>query len=395
MKLVWVNGLVIGGMNPKDYLTNKHFCPIPWTGFMYNSNGDVLNCIRSQRPIGNLKDKGIHDILAENTETKKNMLDNKPGLGCNVCYDLEQGKNSFDIISDRIFYLKELKSVDNTVYDQIDTFDLRKIDIRWSSSCNHACVYCGPEYSTNWQHELKLKVEEPTQERVEELKKYVFDNAHKLKHVYLAGGEPLLMKENLELLEILQERNPNVNIRVNTNLSKTGTPVFDKICEFRNVHWTISVETLDKEFEYIRYGGKWTDFLDNLDRITAIDHKITFNMLWFVLNYRSIFDCIDFLKDQGFHNNSFVIGPVLGPPWLDVRNLPDDELDNINIALQSRLNQDPGYLLEESYKNMMKHTRQPFNKDLSLTFKKLNEIDQRRGLDSKITFPEVYECLRD
>lgn len=382
-------------MDSKTYLTNKMFCPIPWQGFQYNANGDVLNCIRSQRPIGNLKDKGIHEILAENTETKQNMLDGKPGQGCNVCYDIEENKKSFDVISDRIFYLKELRGISLDHYNSVDNFDLRKIDIRWSSACNHACVYCGPMYSTKWQHELKLEVEDPPQERVEELKKFVFDNAHKLKHVYLAGGEPLLMKENLELLEILQERNPFVNIRVNSNLSKTETPVFDKICEFRNVHWTVSVETIEQEFEYIRYGGKWTDFLENLDRITALDHKITFNMLWFVLNYRSIFDCIDFLKDRGYHNNSFVIGPILGPPWLDVRNLPDDELDNINIALQSRIDQEPGYLLEESYRNMMKHARQPFNKDLASTFKKLNEMDQRRGLDSKTTFPEVYECLQD
>ena len=382
-------------MDSKTYLTNKMFCPIPWTGFMYNSNGDVLNCIRSQRPIGNLKDQSIHDILAENTVTKQNMLVGLSGQGCSVCYDLEQGKNSFDIISDRVFYLKELKDVPLNTYDNIDTFDLRKIDIRWSNSCNFGCVYCGPDYSSKWAKELKIKVAEPSQERVEELKQFVFDNAHKLKHVYLAGGEPLLMKENLELLEILQERNPDVNIRVNSNLSKTGTPVFDKICEFRNVHWTVSVETLDKEFEYIRYGGRWTDFLENLDRITTLDHKISFNMLWFVLNYRSIFDCVDFLKDRGYHNNSFVIGPILGPNWLDVRNLPDDILDDINIALQSRLDQNPGYLLEESYKNMMRHARLPFTKELASTFKNLNEMDQRRGLDSKTIFPEVYECLQD
>jgi MoaA/NifB/PqqE/SkfB family radical SAM enzyme len=382
-------------MDSKTYLTNKMFCPIPWTGFMYNSNGDVLNCIRSQRPIGNLKDKSIHDILSENTVTKQNMLDNKPGQGCSVCYDLEQGKNSFDIISDRVFYLKELKEVPLDTYDNIDTFDLRKIDIRWSNSCNFGCVYCGPDYSSKWAKELQIKVADPSRERVEELKQFVFDNAHKLKHVYLAGGEPLLMKENLELLEILQERNPLVNIRVNTNLSKTGTPVFDRICEFRNVHWTVSVETLDKEFEYIRYGGRWTDFLENLDRITALDHKISFNMLWFVLNYRSIFDCVDFLKDRGYHNNSFVIGPILGPGWLDVRNLPDDILDDINIALQSRLDQNPGYLLEESYKNMMRHARLPFEKNLISTFKELAEMDQRRNLDSKIIFPEVYDCLPD
>jgi len=381
-------------MDAKKYLTDKHFCPIPWTGFQYNSNGDVLNCIRSQRPIGNLKDNSIFEILENNTETKQNMMKDREGIGCSVCYNLEEGKKGYDIISDRIFYLRELKDVPLDTYDDENSFDLRKIDIRWSNSCNHACVYCSPEYSTMWAHELKIKIEEPPEHRVEELQKYVFDNADKLKHVYLAGGEPLLMKENMKLLAILQEKNPDVNIRVNTNLSKTGTPVFDKLCEFKNVHWTISVETLAEEFEYIRHGGKWEDFLDNLNNINS-NHKLSFNMLWLVLNHRSVFDCIDFLKDRGYHNNSFVVGPVLGPDWLDVRNLPEDRLDNLRIALHSRIDQEPGYLLEESYKNMMRHLKQPFDKNIDNTFKKLNEMDQRRGLDSKIIFPEVYECLRD
>ena len=63
-------------MDSKEYLTNKKFCPIPWTGFMYNSNGDVLNCIRSQSPIGNLKDHSISNILKTNTKTKQNMTFN-------------------------------------------------------------------------------------------------------------------------------------------------------------------------------------------------------------------------------------------------------------------------------------------------------------------------------
>jgi len=381
-------------MDAKKYLTNKHFCPIPWTGFHYNSNGDVLNCIRSQRPIGNLKDNSIFEILEGNTETKSNMLKDKEGLGCSVCYDLEEGKKGYDIISDRIFYLREMKNVPLETYDNEHSFNLKKIDMRWTNSCNHACVYCKPDYSSMWERELKINVERPPEKHVEEMKKYVFNNAHQLKHVYLAGGEPLLMKENMQLLAILEEKNPDVNIRVNTNLSKTGTPVFDKLCEFKNVHWTISVETLEDEFEYIRYGGKWEEFLDNLDNINS-NHKISFNMLWFVLNHRSVFDCIDFLKDRGYHNNSFIVGPLLGPDFLDVRNLPEDRLDDLRIALQSRIDQEPGYLLEESYRNMMRHLRQPFDKDLYRTFAQLAKLDQRRALDSRKLFPEVYECSPD
>ena len=380
-------------MDSKEYLTNKKFCPIPWSGFMYNSNGDVLNCIRSQRPIGNLKDNSIYDILKTNTETKQNMLDHKDGLGCHVCYDLEGDKKGYDMISDRIFYLKELKSVDKTLYDRVDNFNLHTIDIRWSNVCNHACVYCSPEYSSKWANELKVNIAEPSRERVAELKELVFKNAHQLKHVYMAGGEPLLMKENLELLEILQEKNPQVNLRINTNLSKTGTRVFEKVCEFSNVHWTVSVDTMGDQFEYIRYGGVWQDFLNNLEHITNKGHKISFNMLWYALNYRSIFDTIEFFKRLGYHNNSFIIGPLLNPSWQDVRNLPNETINILADELQQKINEKPKFLLEDSYKNMLRHLKTPFTKDIKTTIINIQNIDQRRSLNSKDIFDEFYEQI--
>ena len=380
-------------MDPKEYLTNKKFCPIPWTGFMYNSNGEVLNCIRSQRAIGNLKDNSIHEILDGNTETKQRMLNGEDGLGCNNCYELEGDKQNFDVISDRIFYLKELKSVDNTLYDDPNDFDLHTIDIRWSTVCNHACVYCSPEYSSKWATELNIQPPQVPEYRVQELKQLVYDKAEQLKHVYMAGGEPLLMKENLELLEILKQKNPNVNLRVNTNLSKTGTKVFEKICEFPNVHWTVSVDEMEEEFEYIRYGGVWQDFLDNLEVIEQLDHKITFNMLHHLLNYRSLFDTINFFKCRGFQNNSFVVGSLLGPDHLNARHLPEKMLNLVKTDISAWLDKKPGYLLEDGLRNVLQYINSPFEKRIDLCLEQIAKIDQRRGVDSRKVFREFYNLL--
>ena len=361
---------------------------------MYFPSGEVLNCIRSQRPIGDLKHNSIHDILKHNTVTKNEMLKHRDGLGCNVCYDLEKGqRGKFDIISDRIFYIKELKEVPLDLYDSVDNFDLNKIDIRWSNACNHSCVYCGPEYSSKWAKELKIKVDEPSQERVEELKQYVFDNAHKLKHVYLAGGEPLLMKENEELLKLLLEVNPDVNVRVNTNLSRTGTPVFDLICQFKNVHWTVSIDEMDKEFEYIRYGGVWKEFLENLEVIRNLEHKVSFNMLHHILNYMSIFDCVEFLEGLGFHKNSFIIGPLTAPTFMDIRHLPNQVLEQVNDKLVEWIDEKPGFLLENSLKNMLQYIKKPMEKNIEHSLSQIEKIDKRRNIDSKKIFTNFYSTL--
>jgi MoaA/NifB/PqqE/SkfB family radical SAM enzyme len=383
-------------MTPKDVLTNRNFCPMPWTGLMYNSDGLVKNCIRSSGTIGDLKHTPIEQILhsSKNLETQTRMLANQPGKNCHTCYDLEHGKPGFDIISDRIFYIRELKNIDLSTY-RPDNHDLHTIDVRWTNLCNFSCVYCGPEFSSRWADELGQASVQPSQQQFIQFKQYILDHASQLQHVYLAGGEPLLMKENLELLEILKQQNPKVNLRVNTNLSKTNTQVFDRICEFENVHWTVSVESQDSEFEYIRFGGRWQDFLNNLNVIKTQNHKISFNMIWFLLNYDSIFDCVDFLKNLGFHNNSFIIGALLTPEYLNIRHLPENVLNLLKQKLEDRISTRPGYLLEDSYRNMLHYIEKPFQKDLSGSFRQLNTLDQRRNQDSSKIFKELYKLREE
>ena len=374
-------------MTPRDMLTNPTFCPMPWTGLMYNFDGKIKNCIRSSGPLGNIKDQPIESILLDNNlPRQQQIVEQHPVETCQTCYDLERGKQGFDHISDRVFYIRELKHMPPSTY-QVGNFDLQTVDVRWTNLCNFACVYCGPEFSSRWSDELKIRHQTPTEQQTTDLKNYIYNHAGQLKHVYLAGGEPLLMKENLTLLEKL---NPDANIRINTNLSKVDTRVFEAICEFPNVHWTVSVETLAQEFEYIRYGGSWSDFLENLHKIKQLGHKISFNMLHFLLNYNSIFDCVDFLKDLGFHNNSFVIGALLSPEHLNIRHLPEDVLNSVKNKLQDRINQKPGYLLEDSYRNMLHYIDIPFEKNIQLCFEKLKIMDQRRGLDSRQVFKDLY-----
>jgi len=379
-------------MTPKDVLTNKHFCPMPWTGLMYNFDGKVKNCIRSDEKtglLGNIKDAPIEEILLgpKNVTKQTNITDNSPAAGCHTCYELEHGKKGFDIISDRIFYIREFKKTPLDTY-QVNNFDLQTIDVRWTNLCNFACVYCSADFSSKWANELNVKISTPSEKQLADFQEYIYKHAKQLKHVYLAGGEPLLMKENLKLL---QKLNPNVNLRINTNLSKVDTGVFDAVCGFKHVHWTVSVETVEEEFEYIRFGGRWADFLDNLNTIRKLDHKISFNMLWFLLNYDTVFGCVDYLKGLGFHNNSFVIGALLGPDYLNVRHLPKNMLYLLKLKLESRINESPGYLLEDSYRNMLYYITQPFEKNLANSFDQLAVMDSRRGVDSSKIFTELYK----
>ena len=378
-------------MDAKKILTNKCFCPLPWTGLMYNFDGTIKNCIRSSGPIGNIKDNNIHDILlgADNVKTQEDMLAQKPGSRCSPCYDLEVGKNSFDIISDRIFYIKELRTVSPDTY-KLNNHELHSIDIRWSNLCNSACVYCGPEFSSKWASELNKFLPTPSEQQLQEFKEYIFKHVEQFKHVYLAGGEPLLMRENLELLEQLQQKNPDVHLRINTNLSKTNTNIFEKICEFKNVHWIIRVESLGSQFDYIRYGNNWLDFRSNLETIQKLGHKVTFNMLHCILNFLSLWHCIHYLQKMGFKDNSFIIGPLESPLYLNSRHLHEIHVQWIINKIDYEISHGAEYLYLDSLINLKTYLEQPFERDLETTFNRLKELDKRRGIDSRKVFPELY-----
>lgn len=281
-------------------------------------------------------------------------------------------------------------NTDLKTFDDAKNFTLKHVDLRWTNSCNQACVYCMPEYSSKWAQELGVKVKSNKEAR-DEVKKFVFENIENLENVYLAGGEPMLMKENFEFLKLLKEKNPECTVRVNTNLSTTQTGIFELLCDFENVHWTVSIEAIEKEYEYIRHLGKWSDFTKNLDVLTTLKHKISFNMLHFILNYKSIHDCVDFLQSKGFHDNSFIIGPVSGPSWLNIMNLPERMLDSIKQKLQEKLNGNPQGYLKNSYQNLLKYyTDTQWQKNMKGFYYNIGKMDQRRKLDSKNVFHDLF-----
>jgi len=376
-------------------LLDKNFCVLPWTGFEIEPNGVVKNCIISKETIGNIHQNSIEDILQskKNLEIKAQMLNKEFPNNCTGCYFQEKDRTtSFESISSRLYYAKELgPHINNKLLDKKDNFDLSHVDLRWTNHCNQACVYCYPEYSSKWATELGKTIKSDKQAK-DQVKKYVFKNIKKLKNIYLAGGEPLLINENREFLKLLLEQNPDVHIRVNTNLSSTKTGVFELLCKFKNVHWTVSVESTDKEYEYIRYHGSWKDFIKNLKHIQTLNHKISFNMLYFILNYKSIFDCIDYFKSIGFHNNSFILGPLYAPLFLNVRHLPKNIKEEVITMFENKIAEQPGFYLQNSLENCLKYlTENGFNANIELTKQNIKKMDLRRKLDSEKVFPELYK----
>jgi len=322
------------------------------------------------------------------------MLDDQKPKNCAGCYLQEAGRSNMSSISSRLYYLREVGAKTNlNIYDDKKNFDLKHVDLRWTNSCNQACVYCGPELSSKWAQELGEKIKSKKEAR-QDVKEYVFENVANLQNVYLAGGEPMLMKENFEFLKLLKDKNPECTIRVNTNLSTTATGIFDLLVSFRNVHWTVSAETTGQEYEYIRHHGSWNDFEKNLMVIKKLDHKISFNMLHFILNYESLFDCVDHFRGLGFHDNSFIIGPLTSPTHLNLLNLPEAMVDSVIKRIHERLDESPTGYLKNSYENLIEYyNKTPWQKNIKNFITETKIRDKRRGTDCFKTFPQLFEKM--
>ena len=385
-------------MDAKTYLTKKSFCTLPWTGVYIQPDGDVRNCAITKTTIGNINKQPIEDILrgSVNQTIKQDMLTDVMHDRCGQCHRLESHqKNHFDQVSNRIWYLKKLKTTDMTVFDEPANFQLKMLDLRWKNTCNFACVYCDSSLSSRWAVELGQPQRIDSDALAGSLD-YIYNNLHTVDHIYLAGGEPLLIRENLVLLTKMLEINPGIELRINTNLSVIDNDIYKLIKQFSNVHWTVSIDNIGDQFEYLRYGSNWLQFLNNLKQLNKDFDKINFNAVWCVLNSKSVFEFIDYFIDLGYHENTFIVNPLEYPTWLDINNLPAQQLDDIRKELELRIEHtDPHFCLNNSLRLMLNFiSNSDFYKDLNETVANLAPIDLRRNLNSKHLFPELYTCSK-
>ena len=381
-------------MKPKEYLTKKSFCTLPWLGVYIQPDGDVRNCAITETTLGNINTQPLSDILHNNInqDIKKDMLGNVLHKRCSHCHLLEKNqKFTPDSVSNRVWYLKTLRLKDLDFFDKTENYKLKMLDLRWKNTCNFACIYCGPDLSSSWANELNMP-QHINDEALQNSLDYIYNNLDTVDHIYLAGGEPLLIKENLILLKKIKEINPNIEIRINTNLSIINNEIYNLLKTFKNVHWTVSVDGVGAEFEYVRYGGLWDQFITNLQQLKQDFEKINFNSTWCILTAHGVLDCIDFLQNLGFHENTFIVNPLDNPRYWHVGNLPEILLVQLGDKIMSKLNSSNSkYSLYNSLTLMLNYISTPIEKNIKETFDELTKIDSRRKLDSSKIFTELYK----
>ena len=379
------------------FLKNKSLCPLPFAGAIVNTDGSVQCCSISQEYLGNVNKQSLQEILATSPKLKqirRDMLDNKFPNNCRDCYLKEQHHKTtnFDNISNRLYHIKILKDSPFKLYKDEHKFELQQMDLRWRNTCNFACVYCDPTFSSVWA-KFEGVPDRMTNKSMDETFSFVKQNIKNLKTIYMAGGEPFLIKENLKIIDLIQKENPDLLLRINTNLSILTPKIYKQLQLLKNVHWIVSAEATGKKFNYIRWPGNYQTLIQNIKKIQQLPHKVSINMTWNLLCVSNIIDFIDEMLEMGIHPNQFIMNCVRDPIEQSVRNITKQRRDNLMEIIkqkQSKINEN--FYLFKVYTEMLDVLNQPLlDTHKTALYNTLMDFDTKRKLNSKEVFPELYK----
>lgn len=342
----------------------KPFCSAPWNSVFISPYGRIDNCCISENNLGDVSQD--INIVVESDYSKQieqSMLNHTPVDGCKFCF--QHPDQSYKVFFDK-----------NFPWD--GTNNLKFADIRWRNTCNAGCVYCSSEYSSLWAKEDN-NAEALNRIQLTSIKEWLLPKLPALERITLAGGEPLLIKDNYEVLDELYQVNRNCKIYVNTNLS-IKTEIYNLLMQFPNVEWMVSGENTEEKFNYVRYGTVWETFASNVEELVKYKpdtHIIGTNMVYHALNTANIFDYISVLSNIGVSNFSL---QWVNHGAVDPRNLP--------------------VLMQEQAKDLLKNTNyehlieifddKSMGNRLDYLKNFLYTLDNKRNLNSKQLWPEIW-----
>ena len=257
----------------------------------------------------------LHNTV-EKKEDRRKMLSGERPAGCEYCWKIEDmGTNS---ISDRVYKSKIYRDTDLIKVTHLPAesdFNLKTLEIAFDRTCNLACSYCNPAFSTTWVKDIRnnggyenlisdgrnhfthkhdsaqLYKQAETNPYVEAFFEWWESDLHRtLQELRITGGEPLMSGHTWKLMDWFAENQSksNTQLAINSNLSIPEEKIQEFIAKARGVK-TLDVytsnEAVDTQAEYIRDGLDWDLWNRNMisllesDNIRAVHSMCTINAL--------------------------------------------------------------------------------------------------------------------
>jgi len=357
----------------------KTFCPLPWIHLATRPNGDVRVCCTANasgagktddKEVGLVKQDGINMNLRDHTieevwnseqmrNTRLQMLNDEIPSSCRKCFEEEakgiKSKRNWEteVWNERID-VQEI--VDQTQEDGTLPVNIPYFDLRLGNLCNLKCIMCSPHDSSKWVKDWKLQYPkyelidlkqdqgwDPSFDYVWYKKSSFLDSvknqAHHIKELYFAGGEPLLIPEHYAILQFMIDEGyaKDCILRYNSNATDISQRLLDMWEYFKEVKFNFSIDSVGEKNDYIRHPSKWDSIVSNMHLLDNTSDHITVNLACAVqlLNVHSLAELAQWKLDQNFKkiNRAPYGGGIIGlhlvylPSYLNVRVLPQDLKD--------------------------------------------------------------------
>jgi MoaA/NifB/PqqE/SkfB family radical SAM enzyme len=320
-------------------------CSAPWLSLYYSQNSARVCCANKVEIQGSPSDFLSSEFIKN---LKQDLLEGKRPSSCSDCWRLEdQGYSS---IRTMVYSKYPLKKENLSVNTNIGT---KFLEFRASNTCNFSCRMCGPNDSSSIvnvvenNNELKvwyqltdsMKAHNHTTDANYNEILNLLSNLNKLN---LAGGEPMLIKTNYDLLDyiISKQYDKNIELMFTTNCSTVNPYILDKLKQFKYLHLTFSIDATGEIAEYQREGTIWTQVEKNVYSMIELPNvEVVVNTALSAYTILGIENLARFLANLFKRKLEifFAIRAVDGPTYLNPRVLPPELKTRALLQLQNAL----------------------------------------------------------
>lgn len=287
-------------------------CPIPWVFQAIRNNGDVRLCCQAnitknrgvvRKSDGTSYNAGRDDLYEAwqsdfMKDVRKTMLRGEWPDECARCrIEEENGVTSRRENENDMWNWDTEQAAASTNSEGMSSSLPVYYDLRFGNFCNLSCRMCGPTDSHQWykewtdyykidsfldtQGEVKLKKDKKGRLFTTDYDWHSNDSFWEqieaeipyMRHVYMAGGEPLLIERHYEFLKkcVDVDAARNIILEYNTNLTTLPDRVLKEYWpEFKQVRIGASIDGMGAVQEYQRYPSKWSAIHKNLERMNDL-----------------------------------------------------------------------------------------------------------------------------
>jgi organic radical activating enzyme len=429
---------------------SSSFCAAKWyNATIWLGSGRTTSCHHPPAHLVNIDKVRANPRLLHNTDQKKEdrrrmIAGERPG-GCEYCWKIED--MGVDAVSDRVYKSKiyPIEALNEAFETPPDAdVNLRTLEIAFDRTCQFACSYCNPAFSSTWVNDIRkngpynglvsdgrnhfththdasqLYKFGETNPYVEAFFAWWESDLHRtLQELRITGGEPLMSGETWKLIDWFKH-NPGrsqTRLAINSNL---GTAVdLDRLMssiDGLEVDLYTSNESVGLQAEYIRDGLVWDDWANNVERLLdsgkfrGIHIMNTINALC-LYSLDQFLECImNWKREHGRDAVSFTLNILRFPSFQSPLILPDELRTVFRKRLEVWLDAwwDSEFLHEHEVNHVQRlidyldivktpHSEAFDRPKLLNDFKQFyTQYDQRRGKVFDLAFPALkpwYDSL--